>query len=307
MTKRHLVVATRESPLALRQAEWVKNQLHLIHPHLTIEFLGITTEADRRLEVNLTTIGGKGLFVKELEAALLDGRADIAVHSMKDVPMDLPPDLIVPVICEREDARDVFVSKQYNSIREMKHEAVVGTSSLRRQIQLRAYRSDLKMSDLRGNINTRLTKLDKGQYDGLILAAAGLIRMQLQNRICEYIDTDTMLPAAGQGALGIECREGDMQTQRLIAPLNHLNTFQCVTAERATCRYLGGGCTVPIAAYAKIHHDELLLSALIAGKNGLRIARATHEGHAAKAEQIGIEVAKMLEAQGAREILREYQ
>ena len=307
MTKRHLVIATRESPLALRQAELIKLLLLKEHPHLNIEFLGITTQADKQLEVVLTDIGGKGLFVKELEEALLDGRADIAVHSMKDVPMDLPPGLILPVIGKREEPRDAFVSEKYKSFGDMPRGATVGTSSLRRQTQLRALRSDIEMQHLRGNINTRLKRLDQGDFDAIILAAAGLKRMDFTQRIRSYLSPEESLPAAGQGALGIECREDDLAIQQLIAPLNDVITNACVTAERALCRRIGGGCKVPVAAFAQIHHDILLLRGLVANGAGTKILRARLEGTPAHADSIGTRVGEELLQQGAEKMLREFQ
>lgn len=306
MTKRRLVIATRESPLALRQSEWVKTQLQKIYPHLFIEFLGITTQADKMLHVTLSKIGGKGLFVKELEEALVDGRADIAVHSMKDVPMDMPPGLILPVICEREDPRDAFISNQYHSWTELPRMAMVGTSSLRRQTQLRALRSDIRIEDLRGNIQTRLGRLDKGDFEAIILAAAGLRRMGLSNRIRAYLSIEDSLPAAGQGALGIECREGDEGILELIAPLNHAATYDCVTAERAVCRRLGGGCMTPVAAFAEIHHNVLSLRGLVPNRQGTRIIRVKHEGEPKQAESIGLRVAEELLQHGAEKIIREF-
>lgn len=307
MTKRHLVIATRESPLALQQTESVKALLLAQHPHLSIEFLGITTQADKRLDVVLTEIGGKGLFVKELEEALLDGRADIAVHSMKDVPMELPPGLSLPVIGEREDPRDAFVSDQYASLMQMPVGASVGTASLRRQTQLRALRPDLDFQNLRGNINTRLSRLDKGDYNAIILAVAGLKRMGFSSRIRAYLSPEESLPSAGQGALGIECREGDEHVLDLIRPLNHTITHQCVTAERALCRRLGGGCKVPLAAFAQIHHGVLTLRGLVANRTGIRLLRAKHVGDPQHADSIGLRVAEELLEQGAEKILREFE
>ncbi|EKD70616.1 MAG: hypothetical protein ACD_46C00478G0001 [uncultured bacterium] len=306
MTKRHLIIATRESPLALQQTEWVRTKLQQIHPHLSVEILGITTQADKMLDITLRQIGGKGLFVKELEDALLNGRADIAVHSMKDVPMELPPGLALPVICEREEPRDVFVSNQYDSFMQLPRSALVGTASLRRQTQLRALRSDLDYQDLRGNINTRLKRLDDGHFDAVILAGAGLKRMGFVNRIRAYFSTKESLPAAGQGALGLECREDDETIKTLIMPLNHAITHDCVIAERAVCRYLNGGCQIPIAAYAEIHKHQLHLRALVANRDGTRILRATHEGLPAHAESIGTRVGEELMQQGAEKILREF-
>lgn len=306
MTKRHLIIATRESPLALWQAESIKQALIALHPGLNVEFLGITTQADKMLEVNLLEIGGKGLFVKELEEALYDKRADIAVHSMKDVPMDLPPGLSLPVIGKREDPRDAFVSNRYQSIEELPRGAIVGTSSLRRQTQLCALRPDVMFKSLRGNINTRLKKLDDGEYDAIILAAAGLKRMQLAARIRSYLPTDQVLPAAGQGALGIECREEDEDIKQLIAKLNDPKTADCVKAERALCRKLGGGCKVPVAAFAHIKGDELILHGLVANHNGTKILHTRQHGRPDEAEQLGINGALVLLQQGAEKILREF-
>lgn len=307
MTKRHIIIATRESPLALAQSELIKKQLLALYPHLTVEFLGITTQADKRLDINLLEIGGKGLFVKELEEALYDGRADIAVHSMKDVPMDLPPGLALPVIGKREEPRDVFVSDKYQSIAQMPSGASVGTSSLRRQTQLLALRSDLTYQSLRGNINTRLRRLDEGDYDAIILAAAGLKRMDFGNRIRSYLPVDQVLPSAGQGALGIECREDDAAIMDLIAPLNDFITNDCVTAERAMCRRIGGGCKVPVAAYAEIHHGVLHLRGLVANSTGMRILRAELKGEPKNVDSIGTRVAEELLQQGAEKILREFE
>lgn len=301
--KNLLTIATRESPLALCQAELIKKALCALHPHLTVELLGITTKADRLLEVNLLTIGGKGWFVKELEEALLDGRADIAVHSMKDVPMELPPGLILPVMSEREAVSDAFVSNQFATFAALPAGARVGTSSLRRQTQLAALRPDLNFDNLRGNINTRLKRLDEGKYAAIILASAGLRRMFFNERITEELPDTACLPAAGQGALGIECRADDAATQALIAPLNHPDTFDCVSAERALCRHLGGGCQVPVAAFARLENDQLFLRGLVANQTGSILLRA--QGHAPRtaACALGVQVADSLLLQGAREIL----
>jgi hydroxymethylbilane synthase len=306
MTKRHLVIATRESPLALAQTELIKSALLKLHPHLSVDILGITTQADKHLDILLTEIGGKGLFVKELEEALLDGRADIAVHSMKDVPMELPPGLILPVIGKRTEPRDAFVSNQYASLAQLPAGAAVGTSSLRRQTQLRAVRSDLDLRMLRGNLNTRLKRLDQGDFDAIILAAAGLNRLHMGGRIKACLSTDESLPAAGQGALGVECREGDEAVIELIAPLNDELTYDCVTAERALCRRLGGGCKVPVAAFAECHHGKLTLRGLVANRDGTRILRARREGEREHAESMGTRVAEELLQQGAERILKEF-
>ena len=306
MSKRHLVIATRESPLAIAQTEIVKAELLKHHPHLSIEFLGITTQADKRLDITLTEIGGKGLFVKELEEALLDGRADIAVHSMKDVPMDLPADLILPVIMKRSEVRDAFVSNQFESPMQLPTGASIGTASLRRQTQLRAIRPDLVLLPLRGNMNTRLKRLDQGDFDAIILAAVGLNRLKMSERIRAYLSVEDSLPCAGQGALGIECRENDAAVMALIAPLNDVISNQCVSAERAVCRRLNGGCKLPVAAYAEIHHGKLSLRGLVANRDGTRILRAKREGDADQAENLGTRVADELLQQGADKILKEF-
>jgi hydroxymethylbilane synthase len=306
MTKRHLVIATRESPLALQQAEWVQKRLQLFHPHLHIELLGMTTKADQLLDTSLSQIGGKGLFVKELEEALLDGRADIAVHSMKDVPMELPPGLVIPVICAREEPRDVFVSNHFRSYVELPQNAVVGTSSLRRQTQLKHLRSDIVVKPLRGNINTRLSRLDEGNFDAIILAAAGLLRMGFSRRIRNYFSIEQMLPSAGQGALGIECREKDDGVLSIIKSLDHPITHACVEAERAVCRRLGGGCQAPVAAYAEHHRGHITLQGLVASMDGRRILRAKLTGDEDHTESMGKRVAEELIQQGAEKILKEF-
>lgn len=306
MNKRRIIIATRESPLALRQAEWVRAKLMAMHPHLSVDFLGITTEADKMLNITLEKVGGKGLFVKELEDALYDGRADMAVHSMKDVPMTLPPGLALPVICEREDPRDVFVSTEYHSLMALPPNARIGTSSLRRQTQLKHLRRDLVIDHLRGNVNTRLRRLETKDFVGIVLAAAGLKRMQLANRIRYYFAPEEILPAAGQGALGIECREDDEGVLALIAGLDHAKTKACVMAERALCRRLEGGCTVPIGAYAQCHDDHLHLRGLIANAQGTRILRTEQRGTQAQAEQLGYQAAVSLIEQGGEAILREF-
>lgn len=298
-----LIIATRESPLALWQANWVKTQLEAIHPGMMIELLGITTQADTLLDIPLAKVGGKGLFVKELEQALLDGKAHIAVHSMKDVPMELPTGLILPVMCQREDPRDAFVSNDYQSLLDVPTDSVIGTSSLRRQCQIHALRPDLKMDYLRGNINTRIAKLDRGDYAGIILASAGLNRMGLACRVRQYFDFSDSLPAAGQGVLGIECRENDKETQALIGSLNHLESAACVKAERVMCRTLDGGCHMPVAAFAEIKENQLFLRGLVGMPDGSLILRASACGSIHDSEQIGKKVASDLLAEGAEDIL----
>lgn len=306
MTKRHLTIATRESPLAMVQAQFVQSALEALHPGLRVSLLPLTTQGDRRQEVALRQIGGKGLFVKELEEALYDGRADLAVHSMKDMPMVLPPGLALPVMCAREEVRDVLVSNAYTSLMSLPPAAKIGTASLRRQTQLLALRSDLIMEDLRGNIQTRLRRLDESDFDAIVLAGAGLIRMGLQARITTYLSTDDSLPAAGQGALGLECRADDKATLALIQPLNHERTFQAVSAERAVCAVLQGGCQVPIAAYATVHHDRLHCEARVMNAKGTRVLKAELRGDANQAESIGSRVGEVLLQQGAADILKAF-
>lgn len=303
MSQSTLTIATRESPLALWQAHWVKFQLEKHYPKLTIKLLGLTTVADTMLDTPLQKIGGKGLFVKELEEALLDGRADIAVHSMKDVPMALPDGLCLPVMCEREDPRDAFLALTCDTLDDLPEKAILGTSSLRRQSQLANLRPDILMKSLRGNVNTRLERLIKGDYAAIILAVAGLKRLNLTAYIRSYLSLEQSLPAAGQGVLGIECRSDDETTQQFIAKLNHAETALCVTAERALCRHLGGGCHVPVAAFAEIVDEKLFLRGLVGEPSGAAILRAAHTGHTSEANQLGIDVANELINQGAQAIL----
>lgn len=299
-----LRIATRKSPLALWQANDVADRLRALHPGLHTELLLLSTQGDRILDAPLAKVGGKGLFVKELEQALLDGQADLAVHSMKDVPMELPDGLILPVILEREDPRDAFVSNRYNSVSELPVGAVIGTSSLRRAAQLRARRPDLVIRDCRGNVQTRLAKLDAGDYDAILLASAGLKRLGLAARIAALLPVEDSLPACGQGAVGVECRAFDPFTRRLIAPLNHDRTALRVRSERALNRHLAGGCQVPIAGYAELVGDDVLsLSALVAGVDGRRVLRASQRGSSHDPERLGIAVAEQLLAQGAARIL----
>lgn len=303
MIAQTLTIATRESPLALWQANWVKARLEELYPAINIHLLGITTSADKQLEVSLTKIGGKGLFVKELEEALLDGRADIAVHSMKDVPMVLPEGLSLQVMCQREEPRDAFISNDYDNIHDLPAGAVLGTSSLRRQSQLYALRQDIRLIHIRGNVNTRLTRLDQGEFAGLILAAAGLRRLNLQQRIRFLFNTTDMLPAAGQGVLGIECRIEDVPTQTLIAPLNDAVSFACVTAERALCQQLGGSCQVPIGAYAECQDHTIFLRGLVARPDGTQLLRAEDQAPFDHPIELGLTVAKKLRDLGAADIL----
>ncbi len=300
---REIRIATRKSALALWQAEHVKARLEAAHPGLQVSLVPMVSKGDKLLDAPLAKIGGKGLFVKELETALLEDQADIAVHSMKDVPMDFPAGLGLFCICEREDPRDAFVSNTFESLDALPAGSVVGTSSLRRQAQLLARRPDLKIHFLRGNVNTRLAKLDACEYDAIILAAAGLIRLGFEARIRASISAEHSLPAGGQGAVGIECRVGDAELQQLLAPLNHTETALRVTAERAMNKRLNGGCQVPIACYAILEGEQLWLRGLVGEPDGSRLLRAEQRGSAEDAERLGIEVAEALLAQGAGEIL----
>ena len=304
---RKLTIATRESPLALWQAEFVQSTLRQAHPGLDVQLLGMTSRGDQLLDVPLAKVGGKGLFVKELEAALLDGSADIAVHSMKDVPMEFPEGLGLGVICAREDPSDAFVSNRFQALAELPAASVVGTSSLRRECQLRARRPDLQVKFLRGNVNTRLRKLDEGEYDAIILASAGLIRLGFAQRIAQRMGLADSLPAGGQGAVGIELRTGDTEVLALLQTVHDEPTAQRVTAERAMNRRLEGGCQVPIACYADFVGDgeQLLLRGLVGKPDGSQLLRAEATAPAAEAEQLGVRVAEDLLSQGAAAILAE--
>jgi hydroxymethylbilane synthase len=298
-----LRIATRESPLALWQAHYVRDALAVALPDLQVEILGMTTRGDQILDTPLAKIGGKGLFVKELETALLDGSADIAVHSMKDVPMEFPPGLGLGVICPREDPRDALVSNHYSSVEELPAGARLGTSSLRRQCQLRALRPDLQVLDLRGNVNTRLRKLDEGQYDAIILAAAGLKRLGMEQRIASCLAVEQSLPACGQGAVGIELRSDDAVTAERLQSLLHPVTAHCVRAERSMNTHLHGGCQVPIAGYAIEQNGTLWLRGLVGRPDGTLIYRAEASADVADAEALGQWVARALLDQGAGDIL----
>ena len=304
MLEKTLKIATRQSPLALWQANYVKDRLQQLYPDLTIELVPMVTKGDVILDSPLAKIGGKGLFVKELENALLNKEADIAVHSMKDVPMQFPEGLGLAVICQREDPRDAFVSHSYRTFAELPQGAVVGTSSLRRQCQLKALRPDLDIRSLRGNVGTRLSKLDNGDYDAIILASAGLIRLGLADRIASFIDVEQSLPAAGQGAVGIECRTDDVQVHALLAPLADAETTYCVRAERAMNNHLQGGCQVPIGGYAVLQQGQLYLRALVGDIDGSRIIRAEGKSAVENAEILGVQIAEQLLAQGADKILQ---
>ncbi|MBQ56632.1 MULTISPECIES: hydroxymethylbilane synthase [Pseudomonas] len=301
---REIRIATRKSALALWQAEHVKARLEQAHPGLIVTLVPMVSRGDKLLDAPLAKIGGKGLFVKELETAMLEDQADIAVHSMKDVPMDFPQGLGLYCICEREDPRDAFVSNTYSSLDALPAGSVVGTSSLRRQAQLLARRPDLKIQFLRGNVNTRLAKLDAGEYDAIILAAAGLIRLGFESRITASISVDDSLPAGGQGAVGIECRTADTEIHALLAPLHHTETAMRVIAERALNKHLNGGCQVPIACYALLEGDQLWLRGLVGQPDGSQLLSAQQRMPATAAEQLGVAVAEDLLQQGAAAILQ---
>jgi hydroxymethylbilane synthase len=311
MTKSKLVIGTRASRLALWQAEWVKSELQKMNPGLEIELNKIKTSGDKILDVPLAQVGGKGLFVKEIEEAMLRGEADIAVHSMKDVPTEFPAGLELAVICEREDPRDAFISAVQNSgfkirnFRDLPQGASVGTSSLRRSCQLLSLRPDIRIMQLRGNLETRFRKLDEGQFDSMILAVAGVKRLGWGDKIASVLEPELSLPAIGQGAIGIECRSDDEPTQKIIAPLNHNESFICVRAERALLKKLEGGCQVPIAAYARIINSRLVMDSLVGSITGDRIIRDSSEGRPEDAEAIGTGLAETLLSKGADKILSE--
>ncbi|MEQ1451490.1 hydroxymethylbilane synthase [Acinetobacter seifertii] len=299
-----LKIATRQSPLALWQAEHIRARLQELHPDLTVELVKFVTQGDKILDTPLAKIGGKGLFVKELEAALLDGRADLAVHSMKDVPMALPEGLTLAVICEREDPLDAFVSNNFEKFADLPQGARVGTSSLRRKSQILKQRPDLQIIDLRGNVGTRLGKLDDGQYDAIILASAGLKRLGLENRIRHTIEPNVSLPAVGQGALGLECRADDQDVLALIQPLLHIETDVCVRAERAFNAYLEGGCQVPIAGYATLQDGKIHIEGRVGSPDGQTLLRAEMTDEAHNAQQLGENLARNLLEQGAGDLLK---
>ena len=297
-----LVIATRRSPLALWQAGHIKHRLEALHRGLSVDTLALSTRGDELIDRRLDQAGGKGLFVKELEQAMSDGRADLAVHSIKDVPAELPPGFTLAAITAREDPRDVFVSRSYQRLAEMPRGASVGTSSLRRGAQIAERHPQLEIRLLRGNVDTRLAKLDRGEYDAIVLAAAGLKRLGLGARATVPLEVDEMLPAPGQGALGIECLAARGDVAALLAPLADSATTACVRAERAVSRALGGSCSLPLAAYAECS-EKLRLRALVASSDGKRVVRCDLEGEARDPEAAGERAAAALRAQGADEIL----
>lgn len=303
MKDRTIRIATRKSPLALWQAEHVKSELERHHPGIRVELLAMSTRGDKILDTPLAKVGGKGLFVKELEVAMLEHRADLAVHSMKDVPVEFPDGLGLTVICDREDPRDAFVSNHFASIDDLPQGARVGTCSLRRQCQLKERRPDLEIITLRGNVNSRLAKLDDGQFDAIILAASGLKRLGFDERIRQEIAPEVSLPAVGQGALGIECRLDDAELIDLLQPLNHKDSWARLQAERAMNRQLQGGCQVPIAGYAVLEGDQIWLRGLVGEPDGSSVIRYEARGPQADADQLGVTVANALLEGGARDIL----
>ena len=300
-----LRIVTRKSPLALWQANHVRDRLMALHGDLKIQLIGLQTQGDKLLDTPLARIGGKGLFVKELELALLEGRADIAVHSMKDVTLDLPDGLALPVMLQREDPRDAFISTRFDGLSALPAAGRIGTSSLRRQCQLSALRPDLRITSLRGNVGTRLRRLDEGRYDAIILAAAGVKRLGLEERITCLLEPQTMLPAIGQGAIGIECRADDPPIFDLIKSLNHADTATRICAERAVNKRLFGGCQVPIAGFAELDLDQLRLRALVGRVDGSQTIRGEITGNRLEAEELGLKLAEDLLSRGADKILAE--
>lgn len=298
-----LVIASRESALAMWQARHIQSRLQALYPQTEVTILGMTTTGDQILDTPLAKVGGKGLFVKELETALADGRADLAVHSMKDVPMNLPEGFMLAATGEREDPRDAFVSNDFASLEELPHGSVVGTSSLRRQSQLQARFPHLKIESLRGNLQTRLRKLDEGQYAAIILAAAGLIRLELGDRIRQFISPEQSIPAVGQGALGIEISTSRPDMVAILAPLNHADTQACVEAERGMSRTLAGSCTVPLGAYATCEADRIRITGFVASVDGKQMLIESATGPKDNAEALGRALAQQLIVKGADKIL----
>ena len=303
MTIKNITIASRESPLAMWQAEYIKSKMNQLCPDIIINIKGFKTQGDILLNQSLATIGGKGLFIKELEQALLAKKADLAVHSMKDLPMDIPDDFKLIAITKRGDPRDAFVSNNFNSLDDMPKGAIVGTSSLRRQSQIKAKYPDLIIEPLRGNLQTRLKKLDEAQYSAIILAAAGLIRLGLKDRIKEYLDTAISIPAVGQGALGIEILAGNEELNKMLAKLNDENTARCVLAERLVSRSLAGSCTVPLGAYASISNDDFIIKGFVASPDGTQIIYAEKKGNKSDFYKLGKGLSQILIDKGAKDIL----
>lgn len=304
MVQKIIRIATRQSPLALWQAEYVAARLQQAFPEIRTELVKMVTRGDKILDAPLAKVGGKGLFVKELEQGMLEGTADIAVHSMKDVPVEFPEGLHLAAILSREDPTDAFVSNRYASLDELPVDARIGTSSLRRQCQIKEHFPNAEILSLRGNVNTRLIKLDAGDYDAIILASAGLIRLGMADRIRQHLDVSISLPAIGQGAIGIECRADDAEINEILSVLHDQNTGLCVIAERALNRRLNGGCQVPIAGYAQILDGQLFVRGLVGDPDGSVLYRSERVGSLDQAENIGLLVAEDLLAQGADKILQ---
>ena len=304
MRQQAIRIATRRSSLAMWQANFIKTRLALSYPKVIVSLIPIMTQGDKLLATPLDKIGGKGLFIKELEIAMMEHRADLAVHSLKDVPYELPDGFCLAAVCERDNPFDAFVSNEFSHVNELPQNAIVGTSSLRRQCQLKAMRPDLRVETLRGNVGTRLCKLDEKKYHAIILAAAGLKRLQLSDRIRHIFTADELLPAVGQGALAIECREDDHRLIDLLKPLNHHNTKICVFAERAMNTALGGSCQLPIAVYAVLDNDKLIIEGLVGSPDGKTILREKLIGDKSNSDKIGKQLALNLLAKGADKILR---
>ncbi len=304
MTKKIIRIATRQSPLALWQAEHVAELLEQAFPNVTTELVKMVTRGDKILDAPLAKVGGKGLFVKELEQGMLEGEADIAVHSMKDVPIEFPEGLHLAAILTREDPTDAFVSNQYKSFSELPTRARIGTSSLRRECQLKQHLPEAEVLPLRGNVNTRLAKLDAGEYDAIILASAGLKRLGMGDRITQTLDTSVSLPAVGQGAIGIECRVDDVEINQMLAALHDQVTGVCVKAERAMNTRLNGGCQVPIAGFAILQETQVFMRGLVGSPDGQVIYRAERAGSIEQAESLGQQIAEDLLSQGADKVLQ---
>ena len=303
MTIKNITIASRESPLAMWQAEYIKSKINQLFPDIIISIKGFKTQGDILLNQSLATIGGKGLFIKELEQALLAKKADLAVHSMKDLPMDIPDDFKLIAITKRGDPRDAFVSNNFNSLDDMPKGAIVGTSSLRRQSQIKAKYPDLIIEPLRGNLQTRLKKLDEAHYSAIIFAAAGLIRLGLKDRSKKYVDTAISIPAVGQGALGIEILAGNEELNKMLAQLNDEDTARCVLAERLVSRSLAGSCTVPLGAYASISNDDFIIKGFVASPDGTQIIYAEKKGNKSDFYKLGKGLSQILIDKGAKDIL----
>ena len=304
MSKQALTIATRKSPMAMWQAQHIKQRLQSFHPELNIDILGVSTSGDRDKHTPLIELGGKNVFVKEIQQQLLDGNADIAVHCVKDMSAHNVTGLQLAVICERDDARDAFVSNQYDRLDDLPHGASIGTGSPRRESMLKALRPDINIKPIRGNVDTRLKKLDDGEYDAIMLSAAGLTRMNLAHRIKYLFQPQQMIPAIGQGALGIECRSADIDNQEIISVLDHTPSHLCVAAERAVNQRLCGDCHTPLGAYATLNdNDELHVIAMVGNSDGSIILRSQQQGSAENAPHLGIGVADDLIAQGAHDML----